>query len=151
MARSEKHFWGRLKDFSQCGKRNVISAEHLENNFVLDRGEAIEYLQEFSKRHWGTYVVGRRGYSTRIILFPLVTKALKDTTVLTSTSPGNGGSSPSADKGSPAYDTSPSESGNLIEHTYQLRPDYRVAFSLPADLNDKEATRMAKFIESLPM
>ena len=37
-----------------------------------------------------------------------------------------------------------------IEHIFQLRGDASVSLTLPADLTDREAMRLAKFIESLP-
>ena len=37
-----------------------------------------------------------------------------------------------------------------IDHTFQLRPDLQITFRLPADLNSKEAERLAGFIRSVP-
>ena len=40
--------------------------------------------------------------------------------------------------------------GDTLEHSYQLRKDLTLKLSLPADLTDKEASRLALFIQSLP-
>jgi hypothetical protein len=37
-----------------------------------------------------------------------------------------------------------------IDHTFQLRHDIRVTIKLPADLNSKEAERLAGFIRQVP-
>ncbi len=39
---------------------------------------------------------------------------------------------------------------SLIEHRFQLRSALQVSIRLPADLTDREAGRLAKFIEAIP-
>jgi len=40
---------------------------------------------------------------------------------------------------------------SLVEHHYQLRGDLRLSFRLPSDLTEREAGRLARFIETLPL
>lgn len=42
------------------------------------------------------------------------------------------------------------EGKNLVEHPYLLRKDLHVRLELPADLTSAEASRLAKFIQTLP-
>jgi len=37
-----------------------------------------------------------------------------------------------------------------VRHTFHLRQDFELILSLPADLTEKDAQRIAKFVESLP-
>ena len=39
---------------------------------------------------------------------------------------------------------------SAIKHSYRLRPDFIVQIELPADLNAREAERLADFIKTLP-
>lgn len=39
----------------------------------------------------------------------------------------------------------------MVEHHYQLRGDLKLSISLPADLTEREAGRIARFIETLPL
>ncbi|MCK9914775.1 hypothetical protein MXD81_37020, partial [Microbacteriaceae bacterium K1510] len=38
----------------------------------------------------------------------------------------------------------------VIRHTFNLRPDYTLSFELPADFNQREASRLAEFVKTLP-
>ena len=38
-----------------------------------------------------------------------------------------------------------------LEHTFNLRPDYQVSLTLPLDLTQSEAERLAGFVRTLPM
>lgn len=38
-----------------------------------------------------------------------------------------------------------------VEHKFPLRPGLRLSLRLPADLTDREAGRLGKFIEALPL
>lgn len=42
------------------------------------------------------------------------------------------------------------DSEDFVEHVYQLRRDLRISVELPPDLTEKEATKLAKWIETLP-
>ncbi|SRR5579883_39983 len=42
------------------------------------------------------------------------------------------------------------EEDDFIEHTFQLRPDVRIAVRLPKDITSKEAERLAGFVRQLP-
>lgn len=39
----------------------------------------------------------------------------------------------------------------MVSHRYQLRQGLSVAVELPADLTEREASRLARFIETLPL
>lgn len=42
------------------------------------------------------------------------------------------------------------ESEDFVEHVYQLRRELQVRLELPADLTEKEAAKLARWIETLP-
>jgi transcriptional regulator with XRE-family HTH domain len=44
----------------------------------------------------------------------------------------------------------PAEKG-MLAHSFHLRPDLQVKIELPADLSEREADRLARFIQSLPV
>lgn len=42
------------------------------------------------------------------------------------------------------------ESADFVEHIYQLRRDLQIRLELPADLSEKEASKLARWLETLP-
>lgn len=50
-----------------------------------------------------------------------------------------------ADVPAPAADT------GMLVHSFHLRPGLQVTIELPADLSEREAERLARFVQSLPV
>lgn len=52
----------------------------------------------------------------------------------------------------PEPEPQPESAGqDLVSHRYQLRQGLSVSIDLPADLTEREASRLARFIETLPL
>jgi transcriptional regulator with XRE-family HTH domain len=39
----------------------------------------------------------------------------------------------------------------MLDHSFHLRPDLQIKIALPQDLTDREADRLSRFIQSLPV
>ena len=48
-------------------------------------------------------------------------------------------------------DAPKSNSPNSTQHRFQLRPGLEITFDLPSDLTEKEADRLARMIQTLPL
>jgi hypothetical protein len=142
--------WHKLDVASSSGKRSVVLASQVERDELCYRHEAIGRLKSWERNQWGRMIVGRRGQPTRFLLSPAAIKALK----AGSTSP-NAEKSAEDNKVSPqvAQRDSESYSGGtrLHTHLFQLRADLQIEINLPADVTDREATRLARFVEALPL
>lgn len=49
-----------------------------------------------------------------------------------------------------AVEAASSEAG-MLQHSFHLRPGFQVTIELPEDLTEREADRLARFIQSLPV
>lgn len=142
MTKAQQALWAKLRSFSHDGQRDVLRARELEAGHLLDRWEAVDFIQKFAREGWGRYVVGRRGFETRLLLDPHTLRSLRTPA-----------SAPSADGIAPASPPNGNSADSVeeFEHVFQLRPDYLVKVLLPKDLSEKEATRLGRYVESLPM
>jgi transcriptional regulator with XRE-family HTH domain len=52
----------------------------------------------------------------------------------------------------PAESSAPTApASDMLDHSFHLRPDLQVKIALPQDLTEREAERLARFIQSLPV
>ena len=109
-----------------------IEADDAEESLDLERGEIVNGLKRLGELGLGNYKIGRRDHSTRLEwTFHSPTMLVRRILEIL------GGDAP---------DTSL----KMFRHTYRVRQDLQIEFELPVDLSQKEADRLAKFIESLP-
>lgn len=94
----------------------------------VERAEVVEFLKSMSKHGYGNYIVGRKGWDTRLEW----NERIHDLPV-----EGNGSL--------PAQPTS-----QTIDHKFVLRPGFEVSLVLPEDLSSREAERLGDFIKTLP-
>lgn len=106
-----------------------------------ERREVVELFKQLDETAIGTFVIGRRGASSRFEwavrltdvgyayageieeIEPASQNDLEDEIVLNE---------------------------QLVEHEYRLRPDLKVVLSLPSNLTKREAERLSSYIATLP-
>ncbi len=106
----------------------------------LSRADVIEVFRTFESLNFGRFLVGRRGQQSRFyadVSMVSVGKAATGETAEVATDEIEEGDEESA-------------TGGNIEHSFRLRADLTVEFSLPANLTTAEAARLADFIRALP-
>lgn len=116
-----------------------IHANILNEGKELSRGDVIRVFQELERCGCGSFIVGRKGKLSRFewqVQMVSVGQAAAGEIV-------------------PVEKVTPEEegqegTGSFVKHTYRLRPDVSVALELPIDFTTQEASRMARFIETLP-
>jgi hypothetical protein len=107
------------------------------------KGRVLELTRAFGDRSFGRFFVGRRGKKTRYVLWPDDNE--EDAAMVAAIWKWAAGiiEDPSEQLPKPSM-------VDTLEHAFQLRPGLAVKIQLPADLSKTEATRFARFVESLP-
>jgi hypothetical protein len=129
--------------------RSAITVDVLAGKTGLGRGQVVAFFKRLEELGCGRFVVGRGGHPSRfawkVALADVGRAAAGQEVEVTNISEEDVG-------GDAAVDEDESESGELLEHVYRLRPqaDGVVAFKLPADLTDFEAGKLADYIRTLP-
>ena len=109
------------------------------------RKDIISVLKRLEDLHCGQFVVGRRGQPSRFEWAVQMSDL--------------GSAARGEQRAVRAFDAEESEldeadvakpSDDLLLHTYMLRPNVVTTLSLPKDLTEKEAVRLAEFIKTLP-
>lgn len=135
MTKEEKEALSHLRRATNDGQDSVVLASNLENQFAWDRAEATRTISAWHKYGWGRRILGRRGHDTRFWLRASGVAAI--------------------DKAKEENVRSiPEEAATvlpLVRHSFQLRTNLEVFFSLPIDMTEREATRLSRFIETLPI
>jgi len=142
MVMQETKILKKLKLATDDGQASVVLASRLENEWLCDRSEATAAMREWQRHDWGRMVLGRRGHDTRFLLGAKGKAAVRDYADSSSIANAPGVESPPS-VGNPPNDP--------VTHTFQLRPGLEVEFSLPLDISEREAARLSRFIEALPM
>jgi hypothetical protein len=106
--------------------------------------QIVALFRQLEKVGVGTFFVGRKGKRSRFywtIDIKAVGKALEESAA---------GAIPSSKVSVPIKEVAPVHVAASLRHPFHLREDFELVLSLPADLTDREAQRIAKFVESLP-
>jgi hypothetical protein len=108
-----------------------------------DRGEIVDFLKALDDAGCGKFVAGRKGHPSRFEW----TLSLVDVGRLAA------GESikiqPIASSDELEHETT-TDTDDVIEHRYRLRPDFEVRLGLPKNLTIGEANRLSDFIRTLP-
>ncbi|MGH7813040.1 MAG: hypothetical protein ACREQI_03450 [Candidatus Binataceae bacterium] len=108
----------------------------------ITRGEIIQTFQQLDLMGCGTFVVGRKGHSSRFqwtVGLPSVGKAASGETV-----------SLEALSEEERKEAAALPEEELETYLFPLRPNLKVELELPTDLSSVEASRLADFIKALP-
>jgi len=108
------------------------------------RGQVVHLFKQFQKAECGRFVTGRRGSPSRLRWSHDVSTVAK--AALTGKLNESGATESTNLEASVEI-----EEISGLNHQFHLRPNYTVNFELPTNLSGNEASRLAKFIESLPM
>ena len=107
-----------------------------EEGQELARGDIVEIFRKLEDLKCGTFVTGRKGWPSRFVWTVSIINAGR------------------AASGEPTRveESDPEElSEAMLTHSFHLRADRKVEFSLPDDLTKSEAERLAGFIKALPI
>jgi len=107
------------------------------------RAEVIDLFKRLAELDLGTFVHGRRGGHSRFKWAVRLTDVGKAYAGEIDAIESVG----EEDLEEEIYSLSDDET---IEHEYTLRPDVKITLSLPSDLTQREAKRLADFINTLP-
>lgn len=154
-----------LATISSISDGMPVSIEQAEHVTKLSRAAVLKRFRELQEKGEGYLKLGRHGHPTRFYFrsqsvakpgHPNSTSRFRATM---NKGGGLGGTAASAGdagtmsdqmllKASP--DTGESTS-DLVNHRYQLRRGFCISIDLPADFTEREASRLARFIETLPL
>ena len=132
------HFASRERNLGTTSVDRILTNLRNEGK-DLSRRDLISVFRELEKCGCGSFVAGRKGrasrFEWRVQMVAVGQAAAGETEHVDEVSEEEAGDE---------------DTENLIKHTYRLRPDVTIAVELPTDFTPQEATRMARFIETLP-
>lgn len=118
------------------------SVRYLQNELESDYYDLISILKELDKCNFGDFIVGRKGKESRIE-WNYFSKSIGSVAAgLSPTLVGNPKKLPEYDGGG--------EDESLLKHTFLLRPELEVVFSLPKNFNFRDAERLTNFLKTIP-
>lgn len=121
----------------------AISILKTDHEINVSRGEIIYIFQQLQDCECGRFITGRRKKQSRFQwAFNLAVFSKDFSKELKKVEDSNSKNSEVSNEEGKMTD---------LRHQFHLRPNYTVNFELPTDLSGNEASRLAKFIESLPM
>jgi len=150
-------------DRISAGRDGVpISIDEAQQVSGLNRSAVLERFRRLQSEGEGYLRLGRHGHPTRFYF-----RSSSSSSAMPGTEPASSiVHRIEAIEGSPMegvgmLSTATAESGGrgkvaglaepLVEHQYRLRADLCITISLPSDLSEREAGRVARFIETLPL
>jgi hypothetical protein len=114
----------------------------------IAKGDVIRILRKLDEFGCGDFRTGRKGHPTRFEwkydLVSVGKAAAGGTQSVEEISP-----TADDDNGDEEAAVKPVPKG-AIQHTFQLRPDWQIELTLPADLSAREAGRLSEFVKTLP-
>lgn len=141
-----------ILDYFAKGKKSMsVSYVHrVAYKTDVATSEAVRVLKELADIGCGRFVVGRHGKKSRLVWFYSLISVgqvargeaedfeeleseIDDDEILNLEELEDG-----------------DDTGDLTSHSFQLRPDLIVRFSLPTDITSREADRIAAFVKTLP-
>ena len=111
---------------------------------TVTRGNVVEIFKTLSELGIGEFIVGRRGAPTRFkwaVPMTDVGRAARGQLIELALE----------DRDSEAHEIHLiNPAANVIQHSFNLRADFVASILLPSDLSDREASRLADYIKTLP-
>lgn len=132
------HFACRDRNQNETKLHRILM--HLEQaGYEVGKSDVISAFRSLESAGCGKYVEGRHGYKSR---FTWLVNSKHLAAVA------RGADAATAEEQEPEG-CEGDMSEELLEHVYWLRPNLPVEFELPADLTQREASRLSQFIDSL--
>jgi hypothetical protein len=132
------HMANRERNQSETKLPRILRLLEQERKEVK-KSDVIAMFRKLQDFECGEFIAGRKGWQTRFVWSVGSLGACKAAS----------GEIASVVPLGPA-DDAPSEK-EVLNHDYNLRSDLVVKFALPVDLTEREAKRLADFINSLPL
>ena len=132
------HFASRERNWTSTAVDRLMQNVGREGK-AISRGEAIEVLKKLADLGCGSFVVGRRGRPSRF----------EWSVGMVGVGKAAAGESVEIEEVS-QDDPNEETSEQSFPHRFQLRPDFLVEVSLPGNLTNAEASRLADYIRTLP-
>jgi hypothetical protein len=115
------------------------------NEISVTYSQVVALFRQLEKIECGIFFVGRKGKRSRLYWkedVKAIGKLLEDNHSTTEPSP----KAPVKQSGG-----LPVRTDAILRHTFHLRQDFELVLNLPSDLTEKDAQRISKFVESLPL
>lgn len=122
------------------------------NKEIILWPDLVKTMRDLDKEGYGRFIVGRKGHASR---FQWSDKSRQDSSRIVEQDD-HAAISEADTLDSASHRVAHDESSTngvqetLLAHSFHLRPDQTVKFSLPKDLTQAEAERFAAFIRTLP-
>jgi len=148
-----------LAKLSEGNGGSPISIEEAEATTKLSRATVLDRFRKLQEHGEGYLKLGRHGHPTRFYLrSKSVAKPVAASNVIAIGPEGQRPVALAADAGRGAMllatTDEPAKATRRVEmrtHHFHLRADLHVTFELPADLTEREAGRLARYVETLPL
>lgn len=114
---------------------------------IAAKKEALGFFKKLEAFECGRVLLGRRKQKTRIRWLPYGAKAVARAFL---SEFGPSAETDRRNSDTPDAPTSTDAQPYFHQHSFLLRPDLQISFSLPLDLSKDEANRLAEFIRSIP-
>ncbi len=134
------HFASRERNWSQTSV-DRLQVNTATDGHPLSRGEVIAVFKRLEELGCGKFIVGRRGGASRFEW----EYGMVDVGRAAAGEPAEPESISPEEK-----DSEEERLERMLDHRFRLRRDLVVSLSLPADLSQVEAGRVAEFVKTLP-
>ena len=133
------HMAGRERN-QRVTKLKVVLRRLRSDGTNIRKSDLIGAFRELEKLDCGRYIEGRHGHDSRFDWE--ITKSL-----VASKAAQGGEADPEleTDEIEETYDY------DVLDYSFYLREDFQLTITLPVDLSDSEAKRLANFVETLPL
>ncbi len=114
-----------------------------QEGYDIPRSELVAFFRQLEEANCGQFVIGRKGHPSR---FEWITS-------LISVGQAASGEVTKVDTIAESGSVEEAEEdidGQMLDHRYLLRPGLELKFTLPQDLTQGEASRIADFVRTLP-
>jgi hypothetical protein len=136
------HFAERQKNASETTVESMIATLERQG-LPVSRATVVEIFRDLDAAGAGRFLVGRKQHPSRFVW--------SEESCSVGRRARNGGASDAGESApAPAVVNRVKPPPGFVDHPFLLRPGVQISVSLPPDLTQTEATRIAEFIKTLP-
>ena len=137
-----------LNSFADRGRsQSLTTVDSLVNrlkNADVSRQTIVRLFKHLEELEFGSFKEGRRGHPSRFSWFSSCIDIGK-------AAQGVASDIATIQDGLPLEEDESDRQGTLVDHSYFLRSGLTIKLSLPNDLNEREAERLASYVKTLPL
>lgn len=126
------------------------SVDRMAQRIQRDRRAVIRVFRKLEEAGCGEFIVGRSGYKSRFIWHVEMISVGKYAAGQEAPIGEVDLTEPPEPEDGDLEEVGSERTSNVIQHSFQLRPDTTVVLRLPADITAGEAARLADFVKALP-